>query len=327
MSTKEEILEYIKTLAEHKIISREELNSAYNSGLGAKEATTTTKRIGIAEILYYIGGGVVFLGISILIYQNWSTLGLVTKILATLGFGIVAYFVGLLFSRDKRTENVSSAFYFISALLSPLGLWIMLDNAGLDANSSGYQSIVSGILLLTYLLSYIVFRKNIFLLFTILFSTWLFFSLTNFIIGPNPYFGDWKFFEYRILVTGISYILLGYSFSKNEHLPLTGFLYGFGVLGFLGGAMALGGWKPKQNIFWEIIYPVLVFGVLFFSVHIKSKAFLTWGTIFLMAYILKITSEYFSTGLGWPLALVIAGLAMIGTAFIPIYLKKRYIQS
>lgn len=327
MATKEEILEYIKTLAEHKIISKNELDAAYNSGCGIKEDITPMKRVGMAEILYYIGGGIVFLGISILIYQNWSTLNLGTKILTTLGFGIASYFVGLLFSRDERTENASSAFYFISALVSPIGLWIVFDNAGFDTSSSGSQSIVSGILLLTYLLSYAVFRKNVFLLFTILFGTWLFFSITSFMIGSSPHFDDLKFFEYRILVTGSAYILLGYAFSKNEHSPLKGFLYGFGILGFLGSALALGGWEPKQNVFWELIYPALVFGALFFSVHIKSKAFLTWGTIFLMAYILKITSEYFSTGLGWPLALVIAGLAMIGAAFMSIYLKKRYLQA
>jgi len=50
-----------------------------------------------------------------------------------------------------------------------------------------------------------------------------------------------------------------------------------------------------------------------------------WGTIFLMAYILKITSEYFSTGLGWPIALVIAGLAMIGVGFMSFSIKKKYL--
>ena len=80
-------------------------------------------------------------------------------------------------------------------------------------------------------------------------------------------------------------------------------------------------------MFWELIYPGLVFGALFLSVHIKSKAFLTWGTLFLMAYILKITSEYFSSGLGWPLALVIAGLAMIGVGYMSLSLKKKYLSA
>ncbi len=325
MATKEEVLQYIKTLAEQQVISKDELVSAYDEGRGIKTDRVLTKKLGIAEILYYIGGGIVFLGIAILLAQNWSTLGFGTKVLATLVAGIAAYFVGLLFSREEKTETVGSAFYLISALVMPIGLYVVFDNAGFDASSSGSQSLISGILLGTYLLSYFVFRKNIFTLFSILFGTWFFFSFTSFLVSGGPRL-DWKFYEYRALVAGIAYILFGYAFSKNERAPLSRFLYNFGILGFLGAALALGGWEPRQNVFWELIFPGLVFGTLFLSIHIKSGAFLTWGTLFLMAYILKITSEYFSSGLGWPLALVIAGLAMIGAGYMSISLKKKYLS-
>lgn len=326
MATKEEVLQYVRALAEQKVVTRDELTEAYDSGSGIKQDVVLTKKLGVAEILYYIGGAIVFLGISILLWQNWSTLGFGTKVLATLGAGIAAYFVGLLFSRDERTETAGSAFYLISALVTPIGLWVVFDNAGFDASSYGSQSLIAGIMLGTFLLSLAVFRKNVFTLFSILFGTWLFFSLTSWMVGGAPYFNDWKFYMYRVLVAGVAYILMGYAFSKNERAPLSGFLYGFGILGFLGAALALGEWKPNQNVFWELIYPGLVFGALFLSVHVKSKAFLTWGTLFLMAYILKITSEYFSTGLGWPLALVIAGLAMIGVGYMSLSIKKKYLS-
>ena len=325
MATKEETLRYIRTLAAQKVVTREELTQAYDSGSGIKVDVVLTKKLGIADILYYIGGAIVFLGISILLWQNWSTLGFGTKVLATLASGIAAYFVGLLFSRDERTDTAGSAFYLISSMVTPIGLWVVFDHAGFDASSYGFQSLIAGIMLGTYLLSLFVFRKNVFTLLSILFGTWLFFSLTSWMVGGAPYFKESTFYMYRVLVAGVAYMLMGYAFSKNERAPLSGFLYGFGVLGFLGAALALGRWKPTQNIFWELIYPSLVFGVLFLSVHVKSKAFLTWGTLFLMAYILKITSEYFSTGLGWPLALVVAGLAMIGAGYMAISIKKKYL--
>lgn len=327
MATKEEVLQYIKTLAEQKVVTKNELDSAFDSGSSIKTDIVLKKKLGIAEILYYIGGAIVFLGISILLWQNWSTLDFGTKVLDTLGFGIAAYFVGLLFSRYEQTEAAGSAFYLISALVMPMGLWVVFDNAGFDASSYGTQSLISGTMLGTYLLSLLVFRKNVFIMFSILFGTWLFFSFTSFMVGGGPYFDDWKFYEYRVLVAGIAYMLLGYAFSKNERASLQGFLYGFGILGFLGAALALGGWEPNQNVFWDMIYPGLVFGALFLSVYIKSKAFLTWGTLFLMAYILKITSEYFSSDLGWPFALVIAGLVMIGAGYMSISLKKKYLSA
>jgi len=310
-------------------LSREDLIAAYDEGRGVRTDQSVTKRLGVAEILYYIGGAVVFLGIAILVGQNWSTLTFSTKVLATLGAGIAAYILGVILDRDQRTETAASAFYLISALVTPIGLYVVFDNAGFDAGSAGTQSLISGILFAMYLSSFIIFRKNIFLLFSILFGTWLFFAFTGFMWenGTSSYLYsfDWKFYEYRILAVGLAYMLIGYAFSKTERAPLSRFLYGFGIFGFLGAAMALGGWEPDQNTFWELIFPGLVFAALFMSVHLKSRAFLTFGTLFLMAYILKITSEYFSSGLGWPLALVLAGLAMIGAGYLSLYLKRKYI--
>ncbi|MDD4409072.1 MAG: hypothetical protein PHW52_00270 [Candidatus Pacebacteria bacterium] len=327
MENKEEVLQYIKTIAEQKIVSRDELIDTYDMGSGAKKEAISRKRLDMAQILYYIGGGIVFLGIFILIWQNWSSLMFGTKVIATFGAGIAAYFIGLLFSRNEKTEKASPAFYLIFSLVTPIGLSVIFDNAGFDAGSYGVQSLISGIMLVSLLLSLTIFRKNFFILFSILFGTWLFFSLTSLMVESALSSDDWEFYMYRIFVVGVTYILMGYSFSKDKRDSLCGFLYGFGIFGVLGAALALGKWYPGQNPFWELIYPGLVFAALFLSVHLKSKAFLVWGTFFLMVYIFKITSEYFSTGLGWPLALVIAGLFMIGAGYMFISIKKKYLSA
>lgn len=322
MENKQEVLQYIKNLAAEKVVSREELVSAYDAGGGLAKA----KRFGMSEILYYIGGMIVFLGIAILIEQNWSALSIITKILATLGSSIAAYFVGMAFSREKRFENVGSAFYLISALVMPIGLYVVFDNAGFDLSSLGIQSLVFAILLFVYYSSYFLFKKNIFLLFSIIFGTILYFCFTGFLVGNNIYFNDSRFYEYRILAAGLAYMLLGYSFMKTERAALTGFLSGFGVLGFLGAALSLGGWTPNQNAFWELAFPVLIFTIFYISTKIRSRSYLVFGTLFLMGDIMKITSEYFANSLGWPLALVIAGLLIIASGYASIYLGKRYIS-
>jgi len=327
MPTKEETLQIISDLAKQQAVTKEEIMTAYNQGTGIIPDQILTKKVSVTEILYYIGGGVVFLGISILMAQNWSVLGFETKVLATLGVSIMAYLVGILFGQNTKTETVGSAFYLISALVAPIGLYVIFENAGFDITGPGIQSLISGILFCTYLFSFIVFRKNIFTLFSIIFGTWLFYSLTGLLAGSSPYFGSSKFYQYQTLIAGLSYALLGYSFSKTERAPLRGFLYGFGILGFLGASMALGGWEPNQSIFWELLFPVLVFGTLFLSVYIKSKSFLVFGTLFLMGYILKITAEYFSNSLGWPLVLVISGLSMIGIGYMSFAVKKKYLSS
>ena len=324
---KDELLKQIRSGAAQRLVTREEVAVAYDAGASVKTTDVTERRQAtISDVLYYVGGAIVFLGISVLIWQHWSKLNDATKILATLGSGIAAYLAGVFLSRNERLEVASRAFYFISALVSPLGLYVTFDVAGLDAGSHGIQSLISGILLLTFLLSYFIDRKTVFTIFNIIFGTWLFFSFTSFLVGSNPYF-TWKFSAYRVLCTGLVYASLGYYFSQSDKRALTGALYGFGVLSFLGAALALGDWKPNQSAFWELAFPGLVFGVMFLSVQLKSKSFLTFGSMYLMAYILKITAEYFTDSLGWPLALVLTGLALIAIGYLHFNLKSKYLSS
>ena len=332
---KNELLKLVQTSSAQGLVAKDELIAAFDAGTAAGEKIETDSHAGekaktgspagISHILYYTGAAVVFIGISVLIGQNWSSLSGATKILCTLGSGVAAYIAAVFLGQNKHSEEVSRAFYFVSALVIPVGLQVTFHLAGLDVKSYGVQSVTAGILLATFLASYFADRKTVFTLFNIIFASWLFFSVTAFLVGGNPNFG-WRFSAYRYLCIGLTYVILGYYFTETPHRALTGALYGFGSFCFLGAALSLGGWTPNQNIFWELSFPGLVFGVMFLSVHLKSKAFLTFGSLYLMAYILKITSEYFQHSLGWPLTLVLAGLGLIAIGALHINLKRRYLS-
>jgi hypothetical protein len=93
----------------------------------------------------------------------------------------------------------------------------------------------------------------------------------------------------------------------------------------LGGALALGGWSPRVSVVWEAVFPLLAFGAIVLAIYLKSKSMLTFGTLFIMAYIMKITAEYFSDSLGWPLALVIAGFGLLASGYMTFYLHRAYL--
>lgn len=323
---KQELLRSVTTLAKQKLLRREELLEAFEKG--REDASSSTgKQVSIAEVLSYIGGAIVFLGISTLIYQNWTQLSGFTKILSTLGSGIAAYIVGVAFLQARRMEHAAVASFFLSAIVLPLGLFITFDQAGFQTSSAGTNALVSAVLAVAFLASAFAFRKNLFLFFAIIFCSWLFYALTSELMGSNPIFDRWKFYEYRTLVVGISYLLLGYSFIGTVREELTGFLYGFGILGFLGAALGLGGWSPSHNIFWELLFPGLAIATVFLGVPLRSKTFFVFGAIFLMLYILKITSEYFAHSLGWPFALVIAGLGMMAIGIATYTISKRSLSA
>lgn len=322
---KKDLLKHIQSLASQKAITKDELISAFDAGISGDVPEEGSHQAGISHILYYIGGAIVFIGISVLIWQHWTALNSATKILSTLGAGIASYITAVFFSREKRLEIVSGAFYFISALVMPLGLHVTFRIAGFDTGNYAVQSAVSGILLATFFLSYLANRKAVFTLFNVIFGTWLFFSFTSFLVGGRPGFG-WEFSAYRVLCVGLMYGLLGYHYAETPYRALTGALYGFGVFCFLGAALVLGEWRPHQNWLWELAFPGLAFGVIFLSVYLKSKAFLTFGSLYLIAYIFKITGEYFAESLGWPLVLVLTGLGLIAIGYLHFNLRKKYLS-
>jgi hypothetical protein len=118
--------------------------------------------------------------------------------------------------------------------------------------------------------------------------------------------------------------LLGYFFVNRPESPLTKYLYTFGLLAFFGATLALGGYAPEQKWFWEIIFHGLALGAALMSGYMRSRAFLIIGSGALVVYIFKITAEYFSESLGWPLALVVAGLAFMGVGTLFVRLNKQY---
>jgi hypothetical protein len=184
---------------------------------------------------------------------------------------------------------------------------------------------IASILFAAYVGAYAVIRKNVLLTFAFIFGSWLFFAVTDQMVTSAPYIDNWSFINYRILFAGLAYMLLGYSFVGSDREVLTGWLYAFGVFGFLGAGFALGEWKPNQSLFWEAIYPGLVFGIIFISTHIKSRIFLVFGSLALGAYLTKITAEYFSDSLGWAFSLVIVGFLLMGVAYLAVRVNRRYV--
>ncbi len=322
------VLAEVTRLATEGLLDHEELLHAFDAGSRGRVSETRRRHIGITEVLYVIGGSIVLLGVVLLVAQNWDVLNTVTRVVATLGSGIAAYVVGVLFSRETRTDRAGHAFFLLSALLMPTGLAVTFREAGFSVGTAGMQSLMAMLLLAAYGASRLVFRRSLFTLFSVIFGTWLFYSLATWLFQNAASFYDTlRFYEYLTLLAGVSHILLGYAFLRTSDRPLVGFLYGAGLVGFLSSALGLGGWVPNQNVFWEVVFPGLALGAVFLSVVIRSRIFLTFGSLFLMAYIVKITSEYFSGSLGWPFALVIAGLVLMGIGYGTFAVHRRYLSS
>ena len=316
------LLDAVRSLAASGELTEAEVVAAVREAAGTPEVEVAERSRRYSRVLYFIGGGVIFIGIVAFIAQVWNDLGPVMHVVVTLGAGLAAFTSGILLSRHGRLGAAGPAFFLVAALVLPLGLAVALDEAGLDPEKLGPQSLMALVLLASFLAVYRLFRTPSLLVYAIAYGTWAFFAITAFMVGPDPRFADETFFEYRILAVGLAFMVLGWAFSGTERDGLTGPLYAFGSAAFLGSALALGGWKPSQNVFWELAFPGLAFIVLYLSVALKSKALLTFGSLGLGAYLAKITGEYFSDSMGWPLALILLGFLLMGVGYLTFRLKR-----
>lgn len=327
---KDRVLEELATLLKSGELTEHEIMQAIGT-MPTEPTPSSTVDLSqltskLSAVLYYIGGGIVFFGFVFLIAQEWDHFGSSMKVFVTLGTGIAAFVVGVLFSQQERLGAAGPAFFLISALLLPVGLAVAYDEAGISVDRLTVQLQIGGVLFAAYMGAYTVIRKNVLLVFAFIFGTWLFFAFTDYMVLEAPTIDDWRFVNYRILLAGIAYMLLGYSFVGTDRESLTSWLYMFGAFGFLGAGFALGGWKPSQSVFWEAIYPGLVFGVLFLSTYIKSRVLLIFGSLALGAFLTKITAEYFSDSLGWAFSLVLVGFMLMGVAFLAIRVNRSYVS-
>ncbi|MCP4727149.1 MAG: DUF2157 domain-containing protein [bacterium] len=321
---KNELLKYIEQLAEKGQLSKQELLAAFYAGTGEDKIKKIFNNLSFSKVLYYIGGGIVVLGISVLVGQNWDTLNTFTKIISTLGVSIAVYFSGLILCSYRDHEVLGQTFLFISALVAPIGLYVLFDSTGFTASSMPVQTAIYLILTVWLLMSFLKFRKVVLLIFTIVFSSYMFVSL-NFLIAMGSPFLE-TILYYDLLIIGLSAIFLGYYMTKTDFSGLSGLLYAAGAFFFLLEAFVLCGYPPDNNRLWEILFPLLIFGLDYLSVLIKSKSILILSSIFLVIYILNITSGYFSGSIGWPLALMVTGFLLIIIGYFTFYLNKKYLK-
>ncbi len=131
---------------------------------------------------------------------------------------------------------------------------------------------------------------------------------------------------------GVAYILIGYGYKKlaahkaqisdgtedeEQISSISNVLYGFGTLAILGAAISLGG-------IWDFILILLIFGAFYGSVLLKARMMLGLGALFLIAHVINLTSKYFLDSLGWPVALIFCGIAIIAIGYGTVRLNKKY---
>jgi len=324
---KEELLHELSKKVDSGEINRQELASRFDLvPQGQLEKNSVQKpsssNFSATKMLYVLGALIVVIGIVIFFYQIWDDIGSFVRILITLGLGFIFTALGSILIKDKPQDNIGLVFHFMGGILIPMGAFVMLSELKMIDNFAWPLAITFGIISLFYALLNYVHRNVVLTFFTIANTTAFIYLLVGAMIDGSYYSED-DVFAYLSMFIGASYLLLAHNFRSSWNKGIVGMLCLFGSAGFLGAGFS----RVFDSGPWQMIYFIILICGFFLSIYMKSRAILTMSTIFLIAHMSYITSEYFADSMGWPISLVILGLVFIGLGYTSINISRRYIKN
>ncbi|HEY4496887.1 MAG TPA: DUF2157 domain-containing protein, partial [Candidatus Paceibacterota bacterium] len=313
---KEDLLQELAIKVNLGEISREEVTARLQSvrPTSGNGVDSEGSHFNVTKMLYVLGGAIVIVGIGIFIARIWTDIGSLGRIAVTLGLGLTLALIGSLLFKKEKGGDIGSVFHFLGGFLISGGATVALSEFNIK-NDWAFVA-TSATTFLFYMLLSGFHKRAILTFFAIANATSTIYLILNAIIG-GPFRGTFQIediYKYTTILIGISYILLAYAFKTGWSSKLIGALYFFGSIFFLSPAFT----NIFDSMFWQFIYLIFLSVGFSASVYIRSRIVLIFSTIFLLAYISYITSEYFADSIGWPISLVILGLSFIGLGYASI---------
>lgn len=323
---KEELLQELSAkirsgeLTNDELVRRLSLASSLPTEAPSHE--TLPARFSVTKMLYVLGAAIVVIGIVIFVSQVWSDIGSFSRIAITLGMGLLLTVLGSILLKSKPDPTIGTVFHAIGGVLIPGGAMVALTELNVDFSTVWPITNMFGVIFVFYLLLNFVHKNVVLTLFSVFNGTAFIYFLVAAITDAS-FYNNGDLYTYLTMIIGASYMLFGYSFRDGWNKKLSPVLYLLGITGILGAAFS----QVFDSVFWQMIYFVLIIGGLFLSVHLKNRNILIMSTLFLIAHISYITSEYFADSLGWPISLIVLGFMFIGLGYASVNINKKYIAN
>ena len=309
VSQKEDALHDIVSLAKLNKITLEEIASA----LAAAPVVVKPSSGMLSKLLSYIGGIFVFAGIGVFISMYWGDFGSAARVIVTLGVGLVTFIMALVCLYDKKYERAATPLFLISSFLQPAGILVMLQEYSSGGDVRHGLMFMSAYMLIQHGATFWAKGRTVLAFSAILFGM-IFFG----------YLFDVLDFNEKLIgvIIGSSLLCIAYAINQSKHIAIAPFWYFVGAI-----ILMLSMFNAVKNTPFELLYLGLSALLIFLSTYVRSKTLLLVGMLSMLSYIGYYTAQYFSNTVGWPIALVMIGIALIGMSALAIKLNNKYIKS
>ena len=310
MPAKQDALLEIVALAKHHEITLNEITHALQAApaLPSKPSASV-----LSTLLAYIGGIFVFAGIGVFIGMYWDDFGSATRVIVTLGVGFVAFVMAVLCLAEARYRRAATPLFLIAALLQPTGILVMLHEYASGGDARQGLIFMSAFMLIQQGATFWAKRSTVLAFSAILFAFILVANTLDLLGMPENSIGA---------VIGFSLLCIAYALQQSRHLAIAPFWY------FVGGFVLMWAvFELVEHSPFELAFLGLAALLIFLSTAVRSRALLSVGTLSMLLYIGYYTAEHFANTLGWPIALVVIGVALIALSTLAVRLNNKYIKS
>jgi hypothetical protein len=309
MTPKEEALGKIAELAREHGISADEIRAR----LSVTDTVADTKASILTRLLSYLGGIFVLAGLGVFIEMQWNDMNSAARITVTLGSGIAAFFMAWFAAGDERRAKIATPLFLLAAFLQPVGILVAIDEFSSGGDERHAFLFTSGVLLAQQTLAFLSKKVTSLLFMSIVFGLW-FYATAMDLMDLD--------IDLIALALGLSMLSILFRIDQTPHASITPFWYFWSASAMLAGLFNL-----VQDSPLEILFLGAACGIVFWSTWVKSRSLLFVATVAILGYVGYFTSEHFSDVVGWPIALILFGLMLIGLSAVAFRINRKYIAS
>jgi len=355
-------LESITRLMRTYDITPAEVEVAFRAPAVARRAPRSAGEIA-RTLFVYLGAIFILSGIGVYIGTFWNTMGSVMRVVVTLGVGYIVLVVMLSALHEKKYPRIIMPLAILSTFVMTGGWFVLIHELfprGQNWRAAaltvfGVMAVQHGVLLGKYRLTVlaltslffayafmqvgldlldvplgviaIVLGVSLFLVATALEKTpyrvlseaalliaicWLNAGLFDRVaIAVSP--------GWASVVVGVGLVFTAYGLHKTDmYRRLAGLGY------FVGSIMAYSGlFDLVRDGPVELLHLAATASMLYVCVVLQSRALLVTTVMAMLGFIGYFTAKHFANSLGWPVTLVVMGVAFLGVGAVAIRVKRR----
>jgi hypothetical protein len=304
------VLQDIAALARQHGLSAGEIAAA----IGEPPATMSESRgrVVLVRVLGFLGGTFVFAGLGVFIALQWSQMNSAARVVVTLGSGLAAFALAMISSREARFEKASTPLLLLAAALEPTGMLVAFEEFGSGGDWRVAGLITAGAMAVQFGATFAFCRRSTPLFMTVLFATLFWWTALDLLDVNN---------KGITLVVGGSMMLAAVGIDRTEHRDITPVWYLLGAAAFLYGLFDIVKHTPL-----EIVFIAIAAAFVYLSVVLHTRTLLFVATLAILAYTGWFSEEHFASSVGWPIALIVFGMVMIGLSAVAFRIDRDYLR-